>query len=549
MKKTEKILSEKKESQNEEAKVQISGLTVEDALRDKIGRRPRCNSTDVELKLPQRGLCDEQLILELHKLNMEKLNSKSDFNHTPPLGLKNLGNTCFLNAILQCLGHLPTFGKVVATMSFANEKDDTLNQKKMIEERKISNGQLFTMYLRTLVREMHDSNSGSKNRKLIEPRDVVNSISLLDGSSRGYHFRAGRQEDAHEFLVHLMDIMNDGELKSAGIDQKKSGWRDSIPIPRLDETTFVHRMFGGYLRSQVQCTICGFRSNTYDPFLNLSLEISTAKSISAAFTDFTRKETLDTANKWKCDGCKKSVCATKQLTCFRPPLSLCIQLKRFSFHFPGKGMRSRQGGSKIQKRVEFPPLLELPLSDGRKCDYELTGIVIHVGGSATSGHYTAYVRRPSSLGSHNWYKCDDSSIKSVSEKTVLDQNAYILFYCRKIVELEIPSVPTRRIINTEETQRVCSKIKRARENNKRESNRPIEGSSIVKIANCKTDSSKAKHSLKILENLELNEGKVRTVISPVWGGAVNLQPKKIDKISNKTKRNGNHRFFGEYLIV
>jgi len=509
---------------------QLSGLTVEDALKDKVGRRPRCNSTDRELNLPQRGLCDEHTVLQSHKWNIEKVCGKSGCNYPPPRGFTNLGNTCFLNATLQCLGHLPTFGQFVATMPIANETYNALNQKRGTKK-KMSNGQRFTMYLRTLVREMHGLNGGNQNRGPIAPRQIVRSMPLLGGSSRGHQFRPGRQEDAHEFLVHLMDIMNDGELKAAGIDQKKSGWRDTIPIPRLDETTFVHRMFGGYLRSQVQCTKCRFSSNTYDPFLDLSLEISAknANSISTAFTAFTRKETLDAANKWKCSGCKKSVCATKQLTCFRPPLSLCIQLKRFSFgggfagfvhkkgcwglgHFSGKGMGMMRGGSKIQKPVEFPALLKLPLSDGRKCDYELTGIVIHVGGSATSGHYTAYVRRPRFQGKHSWYQCDDSFIQPVSERTVLRQkDAYILFYCRKEVKLELPPPPPRAIKNAGEARRVNEAIARARlktktEGENSEDDRPFNEDSYDNSSSGKHHNSSLKGTFRFNnQNVELNE--------------------------------------------
>jgi hypothetical protein len=244
-----------------------------------------------------------------------------------------------------------------------------------------------------------------------------------------------------------------------GINQNKSGWRDKLPIPRLDETTFVHRMFGGYLRSQVCCTSCDYKSNTYDPFLDLSLEVSTKKvnSVYSALKEYTRRETLDAANKWKCSGCKKRVCATKQLTCFRPPLSLCIQLKRFSFdgdmggfmhhqfgysHFAGKGMGMRQGGSKIQKAIQFPAELKLPLSDGRKCEYHLTGVVVHVGSSATSGHYTAFVKRQMKQGSQ-WYRMDDSYVEPVSEVEVLqERDAYVLFYCRKEVKLNLPNPPS-----------------------------------------------------------------------------------------------------------
>jgi len=431
-------------------KSQVSGISVEMALKDKFGSRPRSNSTDGELNLPRRGLCDEQQVMAFHRWDLKT------FTPSFPRGFLNLGNTCFLNATLQCLAHLPTFCQCVAML------DPTKNKvvKKNGQRKRHSNGQLITMALRQLIRNVHglEGNTAPKQNP-ISPKAIVQGLSLIDGTNRGYKFRPGRQEDAHEFLVHLLDAMNDGELKAAGINQKKSGWRDNLPIPRLDETTFVHRMFGGYLRSQVRCTSCKYKSNTYDPFLDLSLEVSSKKvnCVYTAFKEFTRKETLDAANKWKCSGCKKRVCPTKQLTCFRPPLSLCIQLKRFSFggsmggymhhqfgfsHFAGKGMGLIRGGNKIQKSIEFPLTLKLPLSDGRKCEYELTGIVIHVGHSATSGHYTAFVRRPTSKGSE-WYNMDDSFVEPVSEKTVLRQkDAYVLFYCRKEVKLNLPTPPS-----------------------------------------------------------------------------------------------------------
>lgn len=235
-----------------------------------------------------------------------------------------------------------------------------------------------------------------------------------------------------------------------------SGWRDRLPISRLDETTFVHRIFGGYLRSQVKCTKCGYCSNTYDPFLDLALEVSkkSITSVAAAFQEFTRKETLDVENKWQCSGCQKRVCATKQLTVFRPPLSLCVQMKRFTFGgFGFVGLHSKKcggKGDKISKPIAFPAEMELPLSDSRACEYGLTGMVIHVGGSADTGHYTAYVKEARE-GSHQWYHVDDSFVEAVSEKTVLrERNAYLLFYCRKEVRLEFPSPPRRGSMTAEE---------------------------------------------------------------------------------------------------
>jgi ubiquitin C-terminal hydrolase len=433
---------------------QISGMTVKEAVRDKHGMRPRANSTDGELNLPQRGLCDERMVLEAHKWNPEK----SYVNQIPPRGLHNLGNTCFMNATLQCLAYVPPLCQTLIAISTNKPKNGQNGGKQ-----KIYQGQKITSSLCYLYQQAHGSNGFSKQGGgAIAPKKIANALPTIGtcGSRNGYKFRLGRQEDAHEFLVHLLDAMNDGELRAAGINQHVSGWRDRLPVTRLNETTFIHRIFGGYFRSQVRCRKCNYRSNTYDPFLDLSLEVSKKSSTSVlnALSEFTRKETLDAANQWKCSGCKKYVCATKQLTVFRPPLSLCIQLKRFAFNSGMNGYKSSKygggGGSKISKPIEFPATLNLPLSDNRSCRYTLTGIVIHVGGSSHSGHYTAYVKKPDRKGTSQWYHIDDSDVEPVSEKTVLRQkDAYLLFYCRTEVKLEFPAPPMRGMSASEATEK------------------------------------------------------------------------------------------------
>ncbi|CAN0517500.1 unnamed protein product, partial [Laminaria digitata] len=75
----------------------------------------------------------------------------------------------------------------------------------------------------------------------ISPKVVVQNLRMI-----GKQFRLGRQEDAHEFLRHLLDKMVDCCLKRRGV-------KSSAPN-RLAETTPINRIFGGYLRSQVGVT-------------------------------------------------------------------------------------------------------------------------------------------------------------------------------------------------------------------------------------------------------------------------------------------------------
>ena len=188
-------------------KRQLSGLTVEDAVKDKIGRRPRCNSTDGELNLPRGGLCDEHSVLESHKWDLDKLYGRKVSKPTLPRGFENTGNTCFLNATLQCLAYLPTFCQCVANLPSHQERN--------VNGKKLSNGQRISMYLRNFLHKVHDL-PGESHKQAGRPVQPKNVAPMLNGSNSGYKFRHGRQEDAHEFLVHLLDTMHDGELKGAG---------------------------------------------------------------------------------------------------------------------------------------------------------------------------------------------------------------------------------------------------------------------------------------------------------------------------------------------
>ena len=199
------------DSSYDQMKSHLSGVSVEMAMKDKHGRRPRCNSTDGELNLPRRGLCDEQKVMAFHKWDMDQ------FLPFPPRGFHNLGNTCFLNATLQCLAHLPTFCQCIANINDPSQQNGN-GSKLNGHKGKLSNGQMITLALRSLLQRVHGLNGeAAPKQSPISPKAIVNRISLIDGTNRGYKFRPGRQEDAHEFLVHLLDAMNDGELKAAGL--------------------------------------------------------------------------------------------------------------------------------------------------------------------------------------------------------------------------------------------------------------------------------------------------------------------------------------------
>ena len=71
--------------------------------------------------------------------------------------------------------------------------------------------------------------------------------------------------------------------------------------PKLAETSWVHQLFGGRLRSRVKCLVCGYNSDTYDSVLDLSLDVYGVQTLRDALRKFVAVDHLKGADKYKCE--------------------------------------------------------------------------------------------------------------------------------------------------------------------------------------------------------------------------------------------------------
>lgn len=332
-------------------------------------------------------------------------------------GLRNMGNTCFLNSVLQCLLY-----------------SVPLNQYLMTEHRRscvasINHEHCMLCELHNTFRSMLSAGQAQC------PSGIV---SRLKGIAR--HFKPGRQEDAHEFLRYFIDTLQKSALYGVPQDTAHA----------IKETNVVQSVFGGKLRSSIICAKCGHRSTTNDPFMDVSLDVKVSDSIDNALQQFCRREALSKSNKYKCEACKELSEASKQMQFERLPAVLTLHLKRFSHTLFGTI-------GKIHKHVDFTADLDMTpymassdtdsVSGGNK--YRLFGVVVHDGHSTHSGHYYSFIR----ASNHMWYCMNDESVSQVSLNTVLRQKAYILFYSA-VPSAPAPATPSacdmEAVINVEE---------------------------------------------------------------------------------------------------
>ncbi|XP_076885044.1 uncharacterized protein LOC143534439 [Bidens hawaiensis] len=301
-------------------------------------------------------------------------------------GLENLGNTCFLNSVLQCL----TYTEPLAAYLQSGKHQVTCRKSGFCALCAIQN---------------HVSRALQLPGRSLAPKDLVSNLRCISRT-----FRNSRQEDAHEYMMNLLESMHKCCLPKGVPIESQSAYDKSL----------VHKIFGGQLRSQVKCMQCNSCSNKFDPFLDISLEILNADTLYKAFANFTAKEHLDGgAKEYQCQQCKQKVKALKQLTVYKAPNVLTVHLKRFGCYMSGQ---------KIDKKVHFGPTLDLkPFVTGPydgDLKYTLYGVLVHAGWSTRSGHYYCFVRTSSGM----WYALDDNRVFQVSEKMVFEQKAYMLFY-------------------------------------------------------------------------------------------------------------------------
>ena len=327
------------------------------------------------------------------QLSFDSCAALSSNSLPPPLGVVNLGNTCYMNAALQALAHAPELCHALDAECHIRRCPIALRNETCGSSSSNTTSDIPLDYeictlceLERLLRRVHSRPTHTEGPFV--PEAFVSGFM----SKVAPWFRRGVQEDSHEFLRLLIDAMQnscmtaraatvaDGGGSPSSTAKSRTGGKANLVSSEDDEYPF--RLFRGTVESNVTCSACQATSCKIDPIEDIGLDILPVRSaddgsigggagvathnrigstggnssmsssrstspttnmpladVTQALERFISTEHLDSG--YKCKQCGELGKATKTSKLASIPPILTLHLKRFRY---GSGKKSHSGG-------------------------------------------------------------------------------------------------------------------------------------------------------------------------------------------------------------
>ncbi|XP_076367953.1 ubiquitin specific protease 14 isoform X2 [Tachypleus tridentatus] len=383
-----------------------------------------------------------------------------------PAGLTNLGNTCYMNATVQCLRTVPELRDVLR-----NFQGGITLAGSMVPSQSIT----------AALRDLYDSMDKTATIPPIILLQVLHMAfpRFAEKSEHG----GFEQQDANECWTEVMRML---QQKLPPVSSLATSDPPTEVVASPNNCNFIDQYFGGTFNVSLKCVESDGEeeAESKENFLQLSCFISQDVKYLHSGLKSRLQETITkyspTLNR-DAQYQKKSVIS-------RLPAYLTIQFVRF--YYKEKGSIN----AKILKDVKFPLRLDVfdlcskelqqklmpmrtrfkeqedKLAEEAQKDkreelksrspkltreepfsfpddpgsnnsgyYELQAVLTHRGRSSSSGHYVSWIKRKGD----EWFKCDDDKVSVVTPEEILKLSgggdwhcAYVLLYGPRILEVE-----------------------------------------------------------------------------------------------------------------
>lgn len=371
-------------------------------------------------------------------------------NEASKIGLVNLGNTCYINAGLQCLC------SITVQIRFFSYNINKENLKKYPYKYPLSN--VFC----DVINNLYPEDTELPVQKY-EPKNFCKTLFILNEK-----FKEGEQNDAKEFVLYVITKLND-ELKN---DSEKENGTQIFSKNKKDNSILNYNDCYKYCHSSIisdtfywvkqilkKCKNCSYSEENYLPKFFMKFDLETIRrekyfqkneneiqkiipnrnlsedeiekineKILIEYekkqnTPVSLKECLDFYLKEKetkdiCPNCGNNLFLKKNI--YASPNVFIIILAR------GKN-NMHNVKLEFTEKLNITEYVVLDSCEHKYNDYNLIGVITHTGMSGgKDGHFIAFTLSPNNL---KWYKYDDDIVTEPERTEVFNTGyPYVLFY-------------------------------------------------------------------------------------------------------------------------
>ena len=336
-------------------------------------------------------------------------------------GLTNLGNTCYINSVLQVIGHVYELQEYIH-ICFENRILHRENDNKQI-----------------VLKEWYDLHNlmFSKNC-IISPNRFINVIRTISKNMKNEMFAGFQQNDSTEFVYFIINIFHDALKYSKDVNRLfqyhiqeitqngtlcQNDFLNYLTKYHQNNYSIIDTLFGIYCKMDIieeeKAKVLSFN---FENFYILDVAL-TSTNLQECLNKHFENEQMNKENDNQYfddkENCYKDV--IKRYSIYHCSKYLIIQLKRWDYN-----LRKNQRIIHFDlQEIDMKPFVHDDNKNNIETKYNLFGIINH-SGNILGGHYFSYIKNMD----EKWYLYNDSNIQSISTQKILSSKNYCLIYRR-----------------------------------------------------------------------------------------------------------------------